>query len=419
MRVLSFPWWRGANGTEPETRASTEPSSSALLAGAVDALPDAVLVVGRTATAGLRILAANQAARELLRIRPEEDQLLAGLRQPDVLAAVEHVLTSGDEHNVAYETAGPRSRALRAWVRPLQVDGHSSAVIVLRDETEARRLERMRADFLANASHELRTPLASLSGFVETLLGHARNDAAARDRFLEIMLSQARRMSRLIDDLLSLSRIELNEHVPPSGTCDVARLAREVADALLPTVIAKGLTLEIAGSAGAEALAIGERDQIVQVVQNLLENAVKYSPPHGAVLISVEPDVPFEPDGAASDINSLHEMGGGRLILLSPDRGQENRYVRIRIADAGPGMAREHLPRLTERFYRIPGQKSGVSGTGLGLAIVKHIVNRHRGALLVESVPGGGTAFTVYVPAALSTSSTSELEPIPNVTKVL
>lgn len=420
MRVLSFPWWRGASGTGPEIRASAEPSSSALLARAVDALPDAVLVVGRTGAAGLRILAANQAARELLRIRPEEEQLLAALRQPDVLAAVEQALAGSDEQDVAYETAGPRSRALRAWIRPLQLEGHSSAVIVLRDETEARRLERMRADFLANASHELRTPLASLAGFIETLQGHAKNDPAARERFLDIMLGQARRMSRLIDDLLSLSRIELNEHVPPSETCDVARLAREAADALLPTIVAKGLTLEIAAPGAEEAIAIGERDQIMQVVQNLLENAVKYSSPKAAVSIDVEPDVPFKPDGAATNIDSLHELGGGRLILLSPERGREDRFIRISVADTGPGMAREHLPRLTERFYRIPGQKSGdVSGTGLGLAIVKHIVNRHRGALLVESVPGGGTAFAVYIPAAASPTLVSEPVAAPDVTKVL
>jgi two-component system phosphate regulon sensor histidine kinase PhoR len=278
----------------------------------------------------------------------------------------------------------------------------------------------MRVDFLANASHELRTPLASLSGFIETLQGHAKQDSEARDRFLDIMAAQAKRMSRLIDDLLSLSRIERTEHVPPSGSCDLSLAAREAADGLLPAITAKGKRIELLAPIPGEALAIGEHDQIAQVVQNLVDNAVKYSPENATISVSVEPDIPFDPDAAATDLEALRDSGGGRLNLVSPERGHENRYVRLRVTDRGRGIAREHLPRLTERFYRVPGQKSGeITGTGLGLAIVKHIVNRHRGALVVESAPSLGTAFTVYLRSAARDATLGDAAPAPVVTKPL
>jgi two-component system phosphate regulon sensor histidine kinase PhoR len=240
-----------------------------------------------------------------------------------------------------------------------------------------------------------------LTGFIETLQGHAKDDAEVRNRFLDIMSAQARRMSRLIDDLLSLSRIEMNEHVPPVGACDLVLVVREVADGLLPSIEEKKLQLKINVPAGGEALVGGERNQLTQVVQNLVDNAVKYSPEGADILVALEHDVSFEPESTAADLSGLRDAGGGRLVLLASERGHERRYVRIQVADQGSGIAREHLPRLTERFYRVPGQKSGdVSGTGLGLAIAKHIVNRHRGALMVESAPGRGTTFCAYLPIA-------------------
>jgi two-component system phosphate regulon sensor histidine kinase PhoR len=375
-----------------------------LLTAAIQALPDAILIVqteGPVGNSPIRVVASNVAAQELLRIRSEEDRLVSILRNPDVLAAVENTLSLGESRTLGYDTGGSQSRAVRVWTRPLSTDSRPSALVVLRDETDARRLERMRADFLANASHELRTPLASITGFVETLRGHAKDDSEARAHFLEIMAGQARRMSRLIDDLLSLSRIELNEHVPPSGTCDIVLLAQEVTDGLLPVLEARGASLELLAPSPGTVLAVGERDQISQVVQNLLDNALKYAP-HGApVNVAITTNVAFEADSAAANAAALRDAGGGRLVLLSPERAHENRYVQIRIADAGIGIAREHLPRLTERFYRVPGQKSGdIPGTGLGLAIVKHVVNRHRGGLIVESAPGQGTTFTVLLPSA-------------------
>ena len=254
---------------------------------------------------------------------------------------------------------------------------------------------------MANASHELRTPLASLSGFIETLRGHARDDPEAREQFLRIMTVQAERMSRLIDDLMSLSRIELNEHVPPSGSCDLALAVMDVVDALKPMTAEKSVTLDLKLPERGVAEVAGDRYQIVQVAQNLLDNATKYSPAGGVVYVEVRPGLTAAEAAAIVSPALVPIPGAGRLSLLTPDRPKhETRYMLLRITDAGPGMAREHLPRLAERFYRVEGQKSGERlGTGLGLAIVKHVMNRHRGGLIVESAPGFGTAFSAYFPA--------------------
>jgi two-component system, OmpR family, phosphate regulon sensor histidine kinase PhoR len=350
----------------------------------LELLPDPVLVL--QGEAGVHDIAyANQAARELFRIREAGGPLGAALRQPSVLEAADAAQASGEVHEVAFETIGVQPRYWRAIVRPLE----SELLVVLRDETDARRTERMRADFLANASHELRTPLASLAGFVETLRTHARDDPEARDRFLGIMAEQAGRMARLVDDLLSLSRVELNEHIPPDGVVDLAQLVRDVADASRP--LSAGRQVAIAIDAPAPARVIGDRDQLLQVVQNLIDNGVKYSPRGGSVDVLIE-------IAATLDAARAPSREGVALSLLSPDAVEPLGYVALRIADRGPGIARQHLPRLSERFYRVEGQRSG--GTGLGLAIVKHIVNRHRGGLVVESAEGEGTTFSVYLPAA-------------------
>jgi two-component system phosphate regulon sensor histidine kinase PhoR len=397
-----------ATSQAPPTPSAALPEASParLFAEAVEAMPDAVLIVSGETTlgiAGLQVIASNAAARELLRMRQGgDDRLVSILRHPEILEAAEHTLQQGVPHTLAYEAGGAPARYWRVWTRRLPPEaGRRYVLLVLRDETNARRHERMRVDFLANASHELRTPLASLAGFIETLRGHAKEDPAARDRFLGIMSAQAQRMGRLIDDLLSLSRIELNEHVPPSGVCDVGQIAREVVDGLTPVVSAKQVELELTAPEPGEAAATGDRDQISQVVQNLVDNAVKYSPTGGRVRVEVAAEASFDTAATGPRPAALQDAGGGRLALLSPDRAHAQRYVMVRVTDHGAGMAREHLPRLTERFYRVPGQKSGdTSGTGLGLAIVKHVINRHRGGLLVESAPGQGTIFTVYLPLA-------------------
>jgi two-component system phosphate regulon sensor histidine kinase PhoR len=355
-------------------------------------LPDPVMVVEgrlRAEPADRRITFANAAARALFRLA-DEARLISAIRNPKVLEAVEASLFDAAEREVAYDAVGVQDRHWLALSRPLS---EGQALLILRDQTDARRSERLRADFLANASHELRTPLASLSGFIETLRGHAKDDPAAREHFLSIMHGQAERMARLIDDLLSLSRIELNEHVAPSGTVDLAGAAADVISALAPQIAERSVQVDFAPPAGPATIE-GDRDQIVQVLQNLVANAVKYTPVGETMSVEITPGLSLEAALAGRG------EGAARQSLLTPDRQGAERYIAVRVADRGPGVARQHLPRLSERFYRAPGQKSGAgAGTGLGLAIVKHIMNRHRGGLAVESAEGEGAAFTVYFPA--------------------
>lgn len=366
-------------------------------ASLVDALPDPILVVSATEPDDLtsrRYVFANTAARELLRIERGEGLLVNAIRDPDVLEAADRALFADRDAECVHEAGGAQARTLRVYARPLApaLDGRRMAVLMFRDETEMRQVERTRADFLANASHELRTPLASLSGFIETLRGHAKDDAVARDRFLSIMQAQAGRMSRLVDDLMSLSRIELGEHIAPADQVDLAACVADVLDASTPIAERRGVRLKIRLPRKGAAKARGDRDQILQVIQNLVDNAVKYSPDGGVVEVALQAGL--SPEAASAP----YRPGASRLSLLAPDV-LAPAYAALRVSDRGPGIPREHLPRLTERFYRVEGQKSGErAGSGLGLAIVKHIVNRHRGGLTVESAVGDGTTFTVYLP---------------------
>jgi two-component system phosphate regulon sensor histidine kinase PhoR len=365
----------------------------------VDALPDPILVVAgseRDDLTGRRFVFANAAARELLRITAGEGMLLSAVRDPDVLGAVDKALFDQANAESVYETTGAQSRSLRVRARPLGAagDGAQLALLTFHDETEVRRVERTRVDFLANASHELRTPLASLSGFIETLRGHAKDDPAAREKFLGIMQAQADRMARLIADLTSLSRIELDEHVPPRGVVDLVMVVGEVVEAANPMGAQRGVKLDWRPCGAPPVSVRGERDQIVQVVQNLLDNAIKYSPDGASVRIEMQSGLTdIAAAGVSTDIVP-------RLSLVAPDPSPET-YAALRFTDLGPGIARQNLPRLSERFYRVDGQKSGArSGTGLGLAIVKHIMNRHRGGLVVASAEGEGSTFTAYFPMA-------------------
>ncbi|WP_340645206.1 ATP-binding protein [Phenylobacterium sp.] len=365
----------------------------------INALPDPVLVIAAHEPddlTGRRFVMVNDAARDLLRIQYDAGLLVTAIRDPQVLEAVDEALFAGLDSQAVYEMGGAQARVLTAFAKPLgeAPDGSRLALLVLRDETDIRRAEQTRADFLANASHELRTPLASLSGFIETLRGHARTDEGAREKFLSIMSTQAERMARLIDDLLSLSRIELNEHVAPQGETDLASAVMDVVDALGPLARERGVTLAPCLPARGVALVSGDRDQIVQVAQNLVDNALKYAPRGSTVKIALASGLTAE--AAAAPLRPQ----AARLSLLTPDHGQDL-YAALRVSDEGLGLKREHLPRLTERFYRVEGQKSGErSGTGLGLAIVKHIMNRHRGGLAVESVEGEGATFSAYFPLA-------------------
>ncbi|MDE2487812.1 MAG: PAS domain-containing protein [Alphaproteobacteria bacterium] len=388
--ALSRRLFRSIPGAVSDTDVLTEaPPAQRML----ELLPDPVLLVRADAPGGTEIVWGNQAARSHFRIELAGAPLGAALRQPQVLEAIEEALATGAAVEVAFESIGVQPRFWRAFVRPLgdPPGGGRDLVLMLRDETDARRTERMRSDFLANASHELRTPLASLAGFVETLRTHARDDKEARERFLGIMAEQAGRMARLIDDLLSLSRIELNEHIAPEGRVDLCKAVQDVVDAIRPLTVERGVSVEVAAGEGPFDVT-GDRDQLVQVIQNLVENAVKYSVAGGTVRVGVA--AAAGPEAARAPTRE----GAVALSLLSPDAGAGQQFVIVRVADQGKGIARQHLPRLSERFYRVEGQKSG--GTGLGLAIVKHIVNRHRGGLIVESAEGQGTTFSVYLPSA-------------------
>ncbi len=307
------------------------------------------------------------------------EPLTLSLRAPDVIETVRRALASNLPQSVDYAERVPVARWFSVEAAPVAVTSEARdgsrpdfVLLSLRDLTEERRLERLRADFVANASHELRTPLASVVGFIETIQGPARNDVQAREKFLDIMLAQARRMSRLIDDLLSLSRVELNEHVRPVGIVDLVPLLAHVRDTLGP--YARGQDVEVEIRRSIPVLAVnGDQDELIRLFENLVQNAIKY----GA-------------EGKRVDILIDREAREGR---------RDDAVVTIR--DHGPGIPAEHLPRLTERFYRADVASSREKGgTGLGLALVKHILNRHRGRLSIESVPGQGAIFTVRIEVA-------------------
>jgi two-component system phosphate regulon sensor histidine kinase PhoR len=359
----------------------------------LEALPDPALLVD----AERRIVAANAAARRQMQFEAQGQFLTSILRQPDVLDAAQAALRDGVTRAIEYEQPSNVSRHTRCYVAPMTWGDDRAALLVFHDETARISTERMRADFLANASHELRTPLASLTLLIETLSGPARDNAQDRERFLRMMHVQAERMRQLIDDLLSLSRIELDEHVPPTDRADIAAVVREVIDTMAQ--VAQERDVRISLVSPEETLAVvGERFQLAQVVQNLIDNAAKYTPAGGEVVVHV---------GKAGDRDDVTLQAGrrwpeaGRIALVTPPAAANRSYAFVRVEDSGPGVDRRFLPRLGERFFRVEremGDEKG--GTGLGLAIVKHIVNRHRGGLLVESQPGRGSAFAVYVELA-------------------
>ena len=315
---------------------------------------------------GQRVLFVNRSMRALVGADAEHKHVSAVLRMPAVLAAIAHTTDSGAPDEAAFMLHVPIERHFQAFTVRV---GSRSTALLLHDLTAIRRSEQMRADFVANASHELRTPLAAVSGFIDTLRGHAKDDAPAREKFLDIMSVEAARMRRLIDDLLSLSRIEMNEHVPPKGATALGGILREAAAALAPLAAADGITLDVSVPDDLPPVT-GERDELIQLFQNLAHNAIKYGRAGGHVWI-----------GAARE---------------TPDA-----MIAIAIRDDGEGIPPTAIPRLTERFYRVDVKRSREKGgTGLGLAIVKHIVSRHKGRLQIESRTGEGSIFTVFLPSA-------------------
>jgi two-component system phosphate regulon sensor histidine kinase PhoR len=366
---------RGAPRSEPLAVTRSEPAANPEFVPpapnvdriSVNALADpALIVVGDTA------VAANAEARRLFGDRVTGSDLRLTVRHPVVLDA----LAEARETNlpVEREISGLGSGAGSAW-RLRVVDADDGRMLVILDDiTQSRLTERMRVDFVANASHELRTPLATLSGFIETLKGPAAEDEPARRRFLDIMEREAARMSRLIDDLLSLSRIELDKHVRPVMKLQLEGIVAEVGKTLAMRLEADDRQLIIDEVLPLPPV-IGERDQILQVLHNLVSNALKYGQ-----------------TGTPITVRAVAE----------PEAAGTPAVVRLSVTDIGEGIAPEHLPRLTERFYRVDSVRSRkMGGTGLGLAIVKHIVERHRGRLEISSHPGEGSCVSITLPQAI------------------
>ena len=360
---------------EQRTRRRDIQDTMALNAAVLAGLPDPLILVGQDR----RVLSMNPAAEALLGHEVAGRDLALGLRNPDLLAAVDAVLDGGEQEAVEFVIPGKLERSLAARVLrlPRAASEQANLMIALYDLTGLKQTERMRADFVANVSHELRTPLSSLIGFIETLRGPAHDDQEARDRFLKIMEDQSHRMSRLVDDLLSLSRIEMQEHTQPEGACDIAQILQSVASTLELEAARYGMKIQLACQPLAPV--IGVHDELMQVFQNLLDNAVKYGRENSVIRVSARP---------------LAKGGAGERRL-----GRAG--VKVSVFNEGEGIPRDQIPRLTERFYRIDASRSRrLGGTGLGLAIVKHIVNRHRGALEIESRPNEGATFSVYLPSA-------------------
>jgi two-component system phosphate regulon sensor histidine kinase PhoR len=337
----------------------------------VDAVPEPAVVLNASAD----IMHANRLAEQLFGTRRRGGHLATMSRDPELLSAVDRALASRQTNVVELHGRVPVERRLLVTIAPLGQFGGALGVpallISFRDLTEEDRLARMRADFVANASHELRTPLASLKGFVETLQGAAKDDPKARERFLGVMSEQAERMTRLIDDLLSLSRVEMREHLPPVDRVDLNEAVTHVIQTMQPLAAKSGAVIELY-SLDTPATIRGDRDEVVQLFQNLIQNAIKYGKPGGRIEVHME----------------RKSSGPGR-----PDQ------ILVSVIDDGPGIAPQHLPRLTERFYRVSVAASREKGgTGLGLAIVKHILNRHGGELAVTSKLGQGSTFTVALP---------------------
>ncbi|MBX9777514.1 MAG: histidine kinase [Xanthobacteraceae bacterium] len=319
------------------------------------------------------VLAANAPARAVAPALRRGEPVSLALRVPEVLDAIRRAIASDVPQRVEFIERVPLERWYEAIVVPAALPGAALqpparlVLVTLDDLTPLRRVEEMRADFVANASHELRTPLAALSGFIETLQGPAREDPVARAKFLSIMQAQATRMARLIDDLLSLSRIELNAHLRPNTRVELRGLVRQVVDGL--QTLARDREVEVGVTASADQVEVlGDRDELLRVFENLIENALKY---------------------AAS----------GKRVQVTLAADSVRNEARVAVRDFGPGIAPEHLPRLTERFYRVDVADSRAQGgTGLGLALVKHILNRHGGRLTIESVAGQGATFTAVLP---------------------
>ena len=371
------PWRLHDAVSSREDVRAVSPVESAAVSAVVAGMPDPAVLLDRAG----RVLHLNAAAAQLAPALRKNELAQFALRSPEIITALREAMATTEPRRATYLDQVPVDRWMELIITPVPVPTlfggtEKCMLMTFHDLTPLRRVEEMRADFVANASHELRTPLAALSGFIDTLQGPAKEDAKARERFLGIMHTQATRMARLIDDLLSLSRVELSAHVRPDASVDIVPIIRRVADGLEPLAGERQVAIEIDLPETPVTIA-GDREELLRLFENLIENALKYGASGGRVIVS----------------------------LTQATSGEGAPEVRIMVRDFGPGIAPEHLPRLTERFYRVDvGDSRAQGGTGLGLSLVKHILNRHRGRLLIESVPKNGAVFTACFPQAKSPS---------------
>jgi len=346
-------------------------NQSAVAEALIEGMPDAAVLLDRAG----RVLHFNEAAEQLVPAIRRNEPVQFVLRSPEIVAVLRQTMANLEPRRTTYLDQVPINRWTELIVTPVPVPtavGGTDHFILMtfHDLTPLRRVEEMRADFVANASHELRTPLAAVTGFIDTLLGPAKDDEKARERFLGIMRTQAGRMAHLIDDLLSLSRVELRTHVRPEKVIDLVPIIREVSDGLESLSLERDVRIDVS-LPDQPVQVLGDRDEVLRLFENLIENGLKY--------------------GASGD--------RVEVTLVSASNPEGAPEWRISVRDYGPGIAPEHLPRLTERFYRInAGDSRAQGGTGLGLSLVKHILTRHRGRLLIESVSGKGATFIACFP---------------------
>src|ERR1700716_175917 len=368
------PWRLHDVAASREDVRAVNPVESPAVSAIVGGMPDPAVLLDRAG----RVLHLNAAAAQLAPALRQNELAQFALRSPEIITALREAIATTETRRATYLDHVPGDRWMELIITPVPVPtlfgGTDKCMLMtFHDQTPLRRAEEMRADFVANASHELRTPLAALSGFIDTLQGPAKDDAKARERFLGIMHTQATRMARLIDDLLSLSRVELSAHVRPDAVVDIVPIIRQVADGLEPLARERQVTIDIDLPDGPVAIA-GDREELLRLFENLIENALKYGASGGKVVVSLT---------AAASSDGTPEF-------------------RVMVRDFGPGIAPEH----PARFYRVVvGSSRAQGGTGLGVSLVKHIVNRHRGRLLIESVPKNGAPFTACFPQAKSPAS--------------
>lgn len=339
----------------------------------VDSLPDILLMCNNE----LKIVRTNKAARALFGQNLATKLLATIVPNDDLLNAIAVVMEDHVGRTMEFQLDREGVIDFKAIIElfPAASGDNIAVIITLNDITKLRQVGKMQADFVANASHEIRTPLTSIIGYVETLLGPAKDDIAVHGEFLQIIGEQATRMKKLIGDLLSLSKIEMSEHAAPGSKVDMLQIIRNVKESYAWAVKEKNMTIRLELQ-DALPFAKGEESELMQVIHNLIGNAIKYGNAGTEVLVTAR-------------VTSI--------MPEDPNLVKIQRAICISVIDHGDGVAREDIPRLTERFYRVDSARSKAGGTGLGLAIVKHIIHRHRGVLSIESVVGEGSTFSIYL----------------------